>query len=91
MVAYKRDEIVSASDVARGFSSILNDIINHSKEKLAISKNNKLEAVILGIEEYERLRSVYDMFEEEQIRQMLAKRTHEDLEVSHSKTVFIDL
>ncbi len=58
MVAYKRDEIVSASDVARGFSTILNNIVNHTSNRLAISRNNKLEVVILDIEEYERLQYV---------------------------------
>ncbi len=91
MIAYKRDEIISASEVARGFSHILNSIINRSKDKLAISKNNKLEAVILDIEEYERLQTVYNLFEEAQIKEMLAQRSKEDLEVSHSKTISIDL
>jgi PHD/YefM family antitoxin component YafN of YafNO toxin-antitoxin module len=91
MIAYKRDEIVSASDVARGFSQILNNIMNHTTDKMAISKNNKLEAVILDIEEYERLQSVYDMFEETQIKEMLAQRSQEDLKVSHSKTVSIEI
>lgn len=91
MIAYKRDEIISASDVARGFSQILNNIINHTNDKLAISKNNKLEAVILDIEEYERLQTVYDMFEEDQIKEMLAQRSREDLEVSHSKTISIEI
>lgn len=91
MVAYKRDEIVSASDVARGFSTILNNIINHTNDRLAISKNNKLEAVILDIEEYERLQTVYDMFEENEIKQMLAQRSKEELEVSHSKIISIEV
>lgn len=91
MIAYKRDEIVSASDMARGFSQVLNNIMNHTKEKIAISKNNKLEAVILDIEEYERLQSVYDMFQEKEIREMLAQRSKEDLEVSHSKIVTLDI
>lgn len=91
MVAYKRDEIISASDVARGFSNILNNIINHTKERLAISKNNKLEAVILDIEEYERLQTVYDMFEENEIKRILDQRSKEDLEISHSKTVSIEI
>lgn len=91
MVAYKRDEIVSASDVARSFSTILNNIINHTKDRLAISKNNKLEAVILDIEEYERLQRVYDMFEENEIKRILEQRTKEDLEVSHSKTISIEV
>ena len=91
MIAYKRDEIISASDVARGFSNILNSITNHTKDKFAISKNNKLEAVILDIEEYERLQMVYDRFEENQIKQILEQRSKEDLEVSHSKTISIDI
>ncbi len=91
MVAYKRDEIISASDVARGFSAILNNIINHTNERIAISKNNKLEAVILDIEEYEKLQRVYDMFEENEIKQMLAQRSKEELEVSHSKVISIEV
>ena len=91
MIAYKRDEIISASDVARGFSTILTSITNHTKDKFAISKNNKLEAVILDIEEYERLQMVYDSFEENQIKQILEQRSKEDLEISHSKTISIDI
>ncbi|MDD2651477.1 MAG: prevent-host-death protein [Sulfurimonas sp.] len=91
MVAYKRDEIVSASDVARGFSTILNNIINHTNERLAISKNNKLEAVILDIQEYEKLQTVYDLFEENEIKQMLAQRSKDELEVSHSKIISIEV
>ena len=63
MVAYSRDEIISVSDIARGFSSVLANIIDHTKEKIAISKNNKLEAVILNIDEYEKLKEAYDTLE----------------------------
>ena len=45
MVTYSRDEIISASGIARGFSAALKDVMNHTKERLAISKNNKPEAV----------------------------------------------
>ncbi|CAA6825454.1 MAG: Antitoxin [uncultured Sulfurovum sp.] len=60
MIAYSRDEIISATDMARNFSSALNSILEHGKEKLAISKNNKLQAVLIDIEEYERLKEAYD-------------------------------
>ena len=63
MVAYRRDEIISASEIARGFSGVLNELIQHSKERFAISKNNKLEAVILPIEEYERMKEAMEMME----------------------------
>lgn len=91
MIAYKRDEIISASDMARGFSNILNSIINKSKDKLAISKNNKLEAVILNIEEYERLQAAYDLLEQKEIEQILINRSTEEKEISHSKTLSIEI
>ncbi len=91
MVAYKRDEIVSASDMARGFSNILNQIIDKTQDKLAISKNNKLEAVILDIEEYEKLQEAYDLLEQKEIEQILAQRTKEEKEISHSKILSIEI
>ena len=91
MVAYTRDEIVSASDVARSFSTILNSIIDKSKDKLAISKNNKLEAVLLDIEEYERLKNAYDILEQKEIETLLNSRTKEEKEASHSKIISLDL
>ena len=91
MVAYKREEIVSASDVARSFSTILNSIIDKSKDKLAISKNNKLEAVLLDIEEYERLKNAYDILEQKEIETILNNRTNEEKEVSHTKILSIEI
>lgn len=90
MVAYKRDEIVSASEMARSFSNILNSIIDKSKDRLAISKNNKLEAVILDIEEYEKLQNAYDLLEQKEIEIMLLNRTNEEKEISHTKSLSIE-
>ena len=74
MVTYSRDEIISASEIARGFSSVLKDLMNNTKERLAISKNNKLEAVVLPIDEYERLREAYDLVEYMDIYQKVQSR-----------------
>jgi len=63
MVAYTRDEIISATDLARNVSATLSSIADKSKEKIAIMRNNKLEAIILHIEEYERLKVSYEMME----------------------------
>ena len=56
MIAYTRDEIISATDLARNVSSTLSSLVNHEKEKIAIMKNNKIEAVMISIDEYERLK-----------------------------------
>ncbi|MFA6197293.1 MAG: type II toxin-antitoxin system Phd/YefM family antitoxin [Sulfurimonas sp.] len=74
MIAYSRDEIISASDVARNFSAVLKDIVNHTKERFAISKNNKLEAVVLPIDEYERLKEAYDLMEHTEIYKIVQLR-----------------
>jgi prevent-host-death family protein len=83
MTAYTRDEIVSASDVARKFSAILKDIMQDTKERFVISKNNKLQAVVLPIEEYEKLQEAYDLMEHTQIYKSVQER-------KNSKTVSLE-
>ena len=56
MVAYTRDEIISATDLVKNVSTTLNSLTKQKKEKIAISKNNKIETVIISIDEYERLK-----------------------------------
>ena len=83
MIAYTRTEIISATDMARSFSTALSSILEKTKEKLAISKNNKLQAVLIDIEEYERLKDAYDTLEHIEI----AKRIEERKE---SKTISLE-
>ena len=74
MVAYTRHEIISATDIARSFATALNSILEQTKDKLAISKNNKLQAVLINIEEYERLKEAYDTLEYMEISKKIAER-----------------
>lgn len=74
MIAYSRNEIISATDIARSFSSALTSIIEQTKDKLAISKNNKLQAVLIDIEEYERLKEAYDTLEHIEIAKLIEAR-----------------
>jgi len=74
MVSYTRDEIISITDLARNISSTINSITNDEKEKIAISKNNKLEAVIIDIEEYERLKKAYELIEHIEIAKTIQER-----------------
>ena len=83
MIAYSRDEIISASDVARNFSGVLKEILNHTKERFAISKNNKIEAIVLAIDEYERLKEAYDLMEHTEIYKIVQQR-------KNSKTVSLE-
>jgi len=74
MIAYTRDEIISATDLARNVSATLSSLVKHTREKVAISKNNKLEAVIIDIEEYERLRESYELMEHMEIAKIVEER-----------------
>jgi PHD/YefM family antitoxin component YafN of YafNO toxin-antitoxin module len=75
MVAYTRDEIISATDLARNVSGTLSKIIKNKNEKIAIAKNNKLEAVIINIEEYERLKKAYELMEHIEIAKIVEERS----------------
>ena len=74
MVAYTRDEIISVSDLARNLSTSLSSPLDYTREKLAISRNNKLEAVIIPIEEYERMREAYEYVENMEIARIIEER-----------------
>ena len=80
MASYRRDEIVSTTELARNVASTIGDIVNGKKEKIAIAKNNKLEAVLIDIEEYERLKEAQEILEQIEIAKTIENR-------KYSKTV----
>jgi len=80
MVAYRRDEIISITDLARNLSTTLNSIIDYSKDKLAISKNNKIEAVIIPVDEYERMVEAYEEIENIEIAKIIEERSQTEKE-----------
>jgi PHD/YefM family antitoxin component YafN of YafNO toxin-antitoxin module len=55
MSKYEREEIMSSSEVVRNFGTVLTSVVQHKREKVAIVRNNKLEAVLLAVDVYERL------------------------------------
>ena len=55
MVTFTKDEIYTATEVVRNFSSVLSRVGANELKKAVIVKNNKFEAVLLNMEEYERL------------------------------------
>lgn len=55
MPSYGREEIMSSSEVVRNFGSVLTSVAKHQREKVAIVRNNRLEAVLLAVDVYERM------------------------------------
>lgn len=56
MVTYSSDELISSSEFAKKFGSYLSQIKDKSVDKIAILKNNTIEAVLVSKEEYEQMK-----------------------------------
>ena len=88
MQAYKIDEMISVTDLLKGFKTTLDKLTSHQLDKVAVMKNNKPEAVIISIDEYERLQSkhYWNRLDEETY---LAK-AYESLTDTDSKTISVE-
>ncbi|MBS4234973.1 type II toxin-antitoxin system Phd/YefM family antitoxin [Campylobacter vulpis] len=63
MMLCKQDEIYTATEVVRNFSPILERLKTNPSGKIVILKNNKFEAVMLSVKEYERLEEAVKLLE----------------------------
>lgn len=56
-VSYSRDEMISTTDMLKNFAKTIEKVATHQVSKIAVMKNNKPEAILLSVDEYERLQS----------------------------------
>ena len=61
MVSYTKNELLSITDFTKSISKILGDIKERTIEKVGVLKNNKLEAVVISTDEYERLKELEEL------------------------------
>ena len=61
MTHYAREEIMSSSAVVRNFGAVLSSVVQHQRAKVAIIRNNRLEAVLVAADVYERLEKAGDI------------------------------
>lgn len=54
MITYAKDEMITATDVVRNFSTVLHRV-SKEKKRVVIVKNNHFEAVMLCVDEYEKM------------------------------------
>lgn len=73
-ISYTTEELVPSTDFAKGFGGHISKIISGSVEKLAVVKNNKPEAVVISIAEYERIKQLANLAEDLSIAQMVHER-----------------
>lgn len=74
MVTFARNEIVSSSQFVRNFASLLQRVTKSNNEKIAIVKNNQMQAVMIPIDEYERLATLAEKAEQKSIFETIQER-----------------
>lgn len=74
MLTYTKEELMSSTDIVRNFSSVLDNIKKQKRDKIAVLRKNRLEAVILPIDEYERIRELADLMEHLQLNKLIKER-----------------
>lgn len=63
MLSFKQDEIYTATEVVRNFSPLIEKLKKSESGKMVILKNNKFEAVVLSMKEFERLQNAMQLLE----------------------------
>lgn len=77
MVSYTQNELLSITEFTKSISKILSDIKKHSLEKVGVLKNNKLEAIVISTDEYERLKkleTIFEMMEHKDVYEVVQSR-----------------
>lgn len=74
MIAYARNEIFSATEAAKRFGAILEKLQDQSLERAVVSKNNRIEVVILPVEAYETMKEIAEWIEVLDIAETVDKR-----------------
>ena len=75
MVAYSTNELIPSSEFAKKFGSYLAQIKDNTVSKLAILKNNKVEAVLISKDEYEYMTNALEYLEHQEIYNKIKQRT----------------
>jgi PHD/YefM family antitoxin component YafN of YafNO toxin-antitoxin module len=63
MMTFTKDELISSTILARNFGDVLNKLKKNSLDKVAVIRNNNIEAVLLTIEEFEKLNDIIEQIE----------------------------
>ena len=72
MIAYENSELIPSSEFAKKFGSYLAKIKEQSVDKLAILKNNRIEAVLVSKDEYEKMQEALQLLELAEFKNSIA-------------------
>lgn len=74
MVSYTQNELVSATEISKQFGEYISKVKNGAIDKIGVLKNNKLNAVILSVDDYEKMVETIDAIEDMQIYEDIKDR-----------------
>ena len=74
MVAYASHELIPSSEFAKKFGSYLSQIKSATVDKIAILKNNNIEAVLLSKDDYEEMKLLADTQRKQMYDEEIRKR-----------------
>ena len=74
MTTYTKDEIVPSTRFSRNLSSLLNKLKNHQLEKIAVIRNNEMEAILIPIQEYELMQALLEQDEYKTLYSLIKER-----------------
>lgn len=75
MVTYATNELIPSSEFAKKFGSYLSQIKESTIDKIAVLKNNKVEAVLVSKDDYERMSEALELLEHQEIYKIVQERT----------------
>ena len=67
MITYATNELIPSSKFAKKFGSYLSQIKDSTIDKIAVLKNNKVEAVLVSKDDYERMSEALEILEHQEI------------------------
>jgi PHD/YefM family antitoxin component YafN of YafNO toxin-antitoxin module len=74
MIAYTSQELVSSSDFAKKFGTYLAQLKTDVVDKIAILKNNNIEAVLVPKDDYEAMKRAWELQEHREIYEVVENR-----------------
>jgi len=72
MVHYAQNELLSITDFTKRIATIVKGVKDEAIEKIGILKNNRLEAVLISTNEYERLKQYEEIVEALENKELLS-------------------
>jgi len=74
-IAYTQQETVGITELSKSLGTYVDKLVSYPLNKLAIIRRNKMEAVIIPIAEYERMKKAADYLEDMEIEKIIKERT----------------